>query len=114
MNKVDYFEIGTTNPEEVKRFYSEVFGWRIGPPSSVGYSMVNETEGGIWDTSAIGGAGYAIFYVQVDDVEETVKKAESLGARVLFPVTSNDAITFAHLADADGNRFGVWRPKGES
>jgi predicted enzyme related to lactoylglutathione lyase len=111
MNKVDYFEIGTPNPEVTKHFYSELFGWQIGPSSPADYSMVNETEGGIWDTSAIGAASYAIFYVHVDDVEEIVKKAESLGAQVAVPVTSNNAIEFAHLVDTNGNRFGVWRPK---
>ncbi len=110
-NKVDYFEIGTTDAEGTKKFYSELFGWKVGPPSSADYSMVNETEGGIWDTTRMGGFDYAIFYVHVDDVEETVKKAERLGAKVVVPVTSNDAIDFAHLVDAKGNRFGVWRPK---
>jgi predicted enzyme related to lactoylglutathione lyase len=114
LNKVNYFEIGTTHPAETKRFYSELFGWHIGPPSSANYSMVNETEGGIWDTSEIGGATYAIFYVQVDDVAETITRAEELGAKVVIPLTSNPNIEFAHLVDANGNRFGVWRPKGAS
>lgn len=111
MNKVNYFEIGTTAPDETKRFYSELFGWHIGAPSPANYSMVNESEGGVWDTSAIGGAVYAIFYVQVDDVAAALEKAEQLGATVLLPLTSNPAIEFAHLADTNGNRFGIWKPK---
>lgn len=111
-NDVDYFEIGTSNPETTRAFYSELFGWKIGSPSApANYSMINESQGGLWDTSAIGGADYAIFYVHVDNVHETVKKAEGLGARVAFPITSNDAIEFAHLVDCHGNRFGVWRPR---
>ena len=35
MNKVDYFEIGTTNPEETERFYSDLFGWQIGLRASL-------------------------------------------------------------------------------
>jgi predicted enzyme related to lactoylglutathione lyase len=110
-NKVDYFEIGTPDPDGTKSFYAELFGWTIGAPSPADYCMVNETEGGIWDTSAIGGGSYAIFYVHVDDVDAVVKKAEALGAKVVVPATSNNAIDFAHLVDLHGNRFGVWRPK---
>lgn len=110
-NKVDYFEIGTPDPKATGSFYTELFGWTIGPSSPANYQMVNEYQGGIWDTSQIGGANYAIFYVHVDDVEEAVKRAESLGAKVVLPVTSNPAVEFAHLVDPAGNRFGVWRPK---
>lgn len=109
-NNVDYFEVGTARPDEARRFYGELFGWSFGPPSPTKYRMINESQGGLWDTSEIGGAEYAIFYVHVEDVGETVKKAQSLGAKVLVPVTANPAIEFAHLEDGDGNRFGVWRP----
>ncbi len=111
-NLVNYFEIGTDNPEDAQRFYGDLFGWAFGSSSPANYQMINQSEGGLWDTSAIGGARYAIFYVQVDDVAETVRRAEELGASVLVPVTSNPAIEFAHLVDPEGNRFGVWKPKG--
>jgi predicted enzyme related to lactoylglutathione lyase len=110
-DKVDYFEIGSPDPEASSAFYGELFGWRIGSPSPVGYRMVNETEGGIWDTSAIGGGSWGIFYVHVDDVDAAVEQAKGLGAEVAIPVTSNPNIEFAHLIDPQGNRFGVWRPK---
>jgi uncharacterized protein len=28
------------------------------------------------------------------------------------PLTDNGPLEFAHLQDPQGNRFGVWRPKG--
>jgi predicted enzyme related to lactoylglutathione lyase len=111
-NRVDYFEIGTPDGEAAATFYREMFGWTIGEPSSQAYRMVNTEEGGIWDTSSMGGAKWAIFYVHVDDVEAAVRRATSLGATVVIPVTKGGALEFAHLADPDGNRFGVWRPVG--
>jgi len=111
-NNVDYFEIGTPDPDATSTFYGELFGWEIGPHSDQGYRMVNTSDGGIWNTSTIGGGNWAIFYVHVDNVEETVKKAQALGANIVIPVTSNDSIDFAHLVDIHGNRFGVWHPKG--
>ncbi len=109
---VNYFEIGTPNPEQARRFYSGLFGWSFGEPSPVGYEMVAEGAGGMWDTTSdLGGASWGIFYVGVDDVRATIAQAESLGATVLIPLIDNGDIEFAHLADLEGNRFGVWRPK---
>ena|SRR5579885_63553 len=111
MNKVNYFEIGTTDPEGAKAFYGSLFDWQFGEPSAANYRMINQSEGGLWNTSKIGGQSWAIFYVHVDDVAAAIKKAEELGAKVALPLTDNGAITFAHLIDPHGNRFGVWKPK---
>ena len=111
-NDVNYFEIGSSNPEASRTFYRSLFDWKIDEPSSPGqYSAIGEDRGGLWDTSKIGSANYATFYVQVDDVRGSIEQAEKLGATVLVPYVDNGAIEFGHLADPQGNRFGVWRPK---
>ncbi|MBT8161335.1 MULTISPECIES: VOC family protein [Arthrobacter] len=109
--KVNYFEIGSSDPEAVRGFYGPLFDWSFGESSPAGYQMVDGDKGGLWDTASIGGTSWAIFYVQVDDVNAAIAKAESLGARVALPYVDNGAIEFAHLLDPQGNRFGVWRPK---
>ncbi|MFJ8896091.1 VOC family protein [Leifsonia sp. NPDC102414] len=109
-NDVDYFEIGSLDPEASSAFYSGLFGWQIGPPSSAGYRMVGGDAGGLWDTSAVGGGSWAVFYVHVDDVASAVERAEGLGATVVLPLVDNGSIQFAHLLDPSGNRFAVWRP----
>ena len=109
-NDVDYFEIGSPDPEASSAFYSGLFGWQIGPPSAAGYRMVGGDAGGLWDTSAVGGGSWAVFYVHVDDVAAAVERAEGLGATVVLPLVDNGAIQFAHLLDPSGNRFAVWRP----
>ena len=109
-NRVDYFEIGSPNPEASKAFYSGMFGWQIGAPSEARYSTVDGDAGGLWDTTALGGASWAIFYVHVDDVPAAITRAEELGATVALPLVDNGTIQFAHLIDPTGNRFAVWRP----
>jgi uncharacterized protein len=112
-NRVDYFEIGSADPMASKAFYGGLFGWEIAEePSDQGYRLINKMEGGLWDTSRMGGDTWGIFYVHVDDVEDAVKKAESLGAKIAIPFTSGGGIDFAHLIDPQGNRFGVWKPTG--
>lgn len=111
-NKVDYFEIGSPDPEASKAFYSGLFGWEVGAATSPAqYSMVNVDEGGLWDTSGMGGANWAIFYVHVDDVPAAIDKATALGATVALPLIDNGRIEFAQLLDPFGNRFAIWRPK---
>jgi uncharacterized protein len=109
-NVVNYFEIGTPEPGATSAFYGGLFGWQIG--DSGDYRMIDDDKGGVWDSTAMGGASYAIFYVQVDDVKATITKASELGATVVVPYTDNGPLEFAHLQDPNGNRFGVWRPKG--
>ncbi len=108
---MNYFEIGTPKPQEAQRFYGGLFGWAVGESSPVGYRMVDGGAGGLWDTTNLGGASWAIFYVGVEDVAATIAQAQALGATVLVPLIDNGAIEFAHLADPEGNRFGIWRPK---
>ena len=112
-NKVDYFEIGSPDPESASAFYGGLFGWEIGPPSPAQYRMVDGGSGGLWDTSAMGGASWAIFYVHVDDVAAAFAQAQELGATVALPIIDNGEIEFAHLLDPQGNRFAIWRPKSD-
>jgi len=80
-NNIDYFEIGSPDPDSSKAFYSGLFGWKIGPPSAPAqYSMIDENQGGLWDTTALGGENWAIFYVHVEDVQASLDQAQELGA----------------------------------
>ncbi|SDL28132.1 VOC family protein [Microbacterium azadirachtae] len=110
-NTVNYFEIGTPDPETAKAFYGGLFGWRFGAAGPSGYGMVNETDGGLWDTSGIGSGTWAIFYVEVSDIRASVDAALARGAETVLPLVDNGVILFAHLADPAGNRFGVWQRK---
>lgn len=111
-NTVNYFEIGSPDPATSRTFYGSLFGWQIGPSAPPAqYAMIETDKGGLWDTTGMGGANWAIFYVQVDDVAHAVEQAQQLGASVAVPLVDNGVIEFAHLLDPHGNRFGVWRPK---
>ena len=114
MAQVDYFEIGSPDPAASQAFYGGLFGWSFGEEPGAAYRAINGTEGGLWDTSAMGGQSWAIFYVHVDDVQAVIAEAERLGATVAVPFIDNGAIQFAHLIDPQGNRFAVWRPKSPS
>lgn len=66
-NDMNYFEIGTPDPEASKAFYGALFDWRFGEPSMPArYAMIDENRDGLWDTSHMGAENWAIFYVQVE------------------------------------------------
>ena len=51
------------------------------------------------------------FYVQVDDINAYLKKAESLGGKTVMPRTEiPNAVTMALFSDVDGNTIGLVEP----
>ncbi|MFD2763362.1 VOC family protein [Micromonospora eburnea] len=113
---VNWFEIGSDRPDEVERFYADLFGWtfeeRGGPGAS--YRQTAGGEQGIGGAiRAIGGdsPNYAIFYAEVADVAEACRRAEAADGRILVPLRSAPSgLTYAHLLDPSGNRLGVYTP----
>ena len=59
---VNYFEVGSPDPDAARSFYGSLFDWTFGESSAVGYQMVNGDKGGLWNTTSLGGASWAIFY----------------------------------------------------
>ena len=81
------------------------------PMEGMNYSMVDSpTESGI--NGGIGGQeeqGYQVtFYVQVDDLQAALDKAESLGSKTVMPPTEiPGVVSLAQFSDPDGNIIGL-------
>ncbi|MFE9692717.1 VOC family protein [Micromonospora sp. NPDC005806] len=114
---ITWFEIGSDRPDEVERFYADLFGWTFEEQGAPGASYRQTTAGG---EQGISGAiratngtspNYAIFYAEVADVAATCRRAEAAGGKVLVPLrTTPSGLTFAHLLDPSGNHLGVFTP----
>ena len=109
-NQVSWFEVSGKDGAELQRFYGTLFDWKIDADNPMGYGMVEAGDGGIG--GGIGrsenGGGSVTFYVSVDDPQAYLDKAERLGGRTIVPVTEiPDMVTFAQLADPEGNVVGV-------
>lgn len=118
---VVHFEIIGEKPEKLRSYYRELFGWQfdtsepvaeaISEPMNYGFVETDANGGGI-PGGVAGGAGYdshVIFYVAVDNVEEALRKAESLGGtRRLGPVASpGGKLVVGHFTDPEGHLIGV-------
>ena len=103
-------ELMTTDPEAAKKFYSEIFGWELEKydTAEMEYTVIKvagEEVGGIMSIppQAAGSPPHWGTYVTVDNVDETVKKAESLGATInVAPMDIPDVGRFAVFQDPQG------------
>ncbi len=113
MARVVHFEIMATDGEAAKRFYASLFGWKINSENPMSYGLVEAEEGGIGGGITGGDHNAATFYIAVDDLEGTLRKAESLGGSVIVPVTVvPNMVTFAQFADPFGNVIGLVSNEG--
>ncbi len=113
---VAFFEVTSPEPERAQQFYGELFGWQVAPaPGNDGYALVDSGAGegaiggGIGPSQGPGDAGVKI-YVQVDDLDAYLARAEELGGKPLVPPMDlpGDYGRIAIFADPDGNPVGLW------
>lgn len=111
-NPVVHFEINGADGSALARFYGEMFGWKT--QEVPGYVIVDTNAGsginGGIGTTQDGAPGGVTFYVECPDLQATLDRAGSLGGSTAVPVTEMEMVTFAVLADPEGNRVGIVRP----
>lgn len=117
-NPVVHFEIVGKDSQKLGSFYSELFDWKVNADNPMGYGMVDTgAEGSIGGgiAKAEDGQELVTFYVQVDDPQAYLDKAEKLGGKTIMPVTEiPDMVTFALLADPEGHVVGIVKGEGTS
>jgi hypothetical protein len=108
---VVHFEIGCKDKEAASAFYSEVFGWEI-DADPMGVIDTGSTDGIQGHIAALGHEPHQFthFYVQTDDVAQTLAQVEQLGGKTVVPPVPLPSGTFAWFADPEGNIVGLWKP----
>ena len=109
---VVHFEIGCRDSAKTQEFYKKLFDWKIEPFGPA--AMIAPENGGVGGhITAMGHEPhqYTIFYVDVEDVAATLKKAEALGGKTLVPPVDIPTGTFAWMEDLNGNTVGLWKAK---
>ncbi len=109
---VVHFEIRGKDPKRLAEFYEALFGWNIDTGNPMGIIGIEHGIGGPVD--GVGGhiraaesPGVSIF-VQVVDLDETLRKAEEMGGRaVMQPLDVPGGPTVAQMADPEGNLVGL-------
>jgi predicted enzyme related to lactoylglutathione lyase len=115
-----HFEIPADDLEKLRKFYSELFGWKIekmpGPVEYYGIETVPVNEKGMPKRLGVNGGMMKrqnpehkpVNYIAVESVDECVKKIKALGGRVIVPKMEVPGIGWWALAlDPEGNQFAI-------
>jgi len=115
-----WFEIPADNVERAKKFYGDLFGWKIERfPGTQEYWHID--TGGADDTpdGALKKRKDAeepvINYVNVNSVTDFAAKIEKLGGKICMPKTAVPQMGyFAVCQDTEGNSFGIWQSEANA
>ena len=117
---VVHFEVIGTDPERLRAYYGELFGWEFDTSGGVAesvseagnYGFVQNPDGAGIPGGVGGGANYprsVLFYVGVPDVEAALREAERLGGvRTMGPERApHSPLVVGHFTDPEGHLIGV-------
>jgi predicted enzyme related to lactoylglutathione lyase len=114
-NPTMWFEVAGKDFEGLKSFYSQLFGWKLTDMPEMPYSTVDASNGGIpggIGQAPEGNAGHVTFYVQVDDIEQALAKAESLGGKRSMGPMDIPSGQIALFTDPEGHEIGLMTQMG--
>lgn len=112
-------DLNTPDPERARKFYSELFGWKItddtddNPPS--GYMHIQNGEDFIGGIPPVRPSNprtpaHWLAYFQVTNCDNTAAQAKKLGAKFyLEPMTMENVGRFAIIADPQGATFAIFQ-----
>jgi hypothetical protein len=122
---VVHFEIIGKDPDKLRSYFGELFGWQfdtsspvaeaVSEPENYGFVDRVPTPGGASIPGGVGGGaaypGHVVFYVGVPDVEAALAEAERLGGkRRMGPERAPTGLVVGHFTDPEGNLIGLAGP----
>ena len=111
-HKIVHIEIPAENSAKAAEFYKELFGWQVTVDERFNYSM--------WEPGVAPGGGFSplgdsvkpgdvLIFVDSDDIEADLKRAEILGATTVRAKTEIPGIGwFGIFKDPTGNQIALY------
>jgi predicted enzyme related to lactoylglutathione lyase len=113
--QVVHWEIAAKDAKKAQEFYGKLFEWTIDANNPMNYGLVRSgggqggIDGGIFAVQN-GQPSYVTFYVEVDDLQSYLAKAESLGGKtVIPPMPVPNVGSIAMFSDPEGNFIGLFK-----
>ena len=108
---VIHAEIRSQDPDATRQFFADLFGWKVASEGAFpGYTFIDTgVEGGTYVAISPrqGPDDEVLFFVGVQDVAATLKRAEELGGTIIQPEQKVPGTSFGVFADAHGHKVGV-------
>ncbi|QYR23509.1 hypothetical protein KZ483_11685 [Paenibacillus sp. sptzw28] len=115
MGRMVSFELSSQNPDLAAKFYSSVFGWKVGEPNWGYHPVITGTESaGIDGGISVGPTDFphgTRITIEVDDIDAAIENAKQNGANVLRPKMDFAEFYLAYMIDPVGIGFGLIQPK---
>jgi predicted enzyme related to lactoylglutathione lyase len=109
--KIVHVEIIGRDGKKLQDFYSRLFDWQVDTNNPMDYGMVSVDDAGIGCGISGGQPGEPnrlTFYVEVEDLGEYLKKAESLGGKTIMePSDVPGGPRLAMFTDPEGHIVGL-------
>lgn len=109
--KVVHFEVIGKDGKKLQAFYGDLFDWKVDADNPLNYGQVAAADSGLGGgiaTSRPGESPRVTIYVEVEDLAEYLKKAESLGGKtVLEPIDVPGGPRLAMFTDPEGHVVGM-------
>lgn len=116
MATIVHFDVPAENINRAKKFYEELFGWKIEPvPGPMEYyEITTKDENG--KEGVAGGMGKRgqpdqkiVNYIGVKSIDKYIEKAKSLGGKIIMPKTTIPGFGYlTTFIDTEGNTIGLW------
>ncbi len=113
--EINHIELSSKDLTETKKFYSRLFGWKFDMFGD-GYAMFKPSKkgvGGGFQLSKKVTPGTTTFYVSVQNIPDTQKKAVTLGGKIgkRKKAIGGGMGYWGTIKDPHGNVIGVWAQK---
>jgi uncharacterized protein len=118
-----HFEIPANDVEKLKKFYSDLFSWKIEKLGGMEYYSITtvpmDEKGNLLRPGVNGGLykreqpmQQPVNYIYVESVDEYAKKVTALGGKIVVPKMEVTGMGWFALAqDPEGNTFGIFEVK---
>ena len=108
-----HVEISALDREAAGKFYSDLFGWNIQQVPEMNYATfdygVEGVGGGLNPVREDNPAGTVVVYVETDDIDASLVKAEKLGGKIVTQKTEIPGMGwFGMFTDPTGNLIGFF------
>lgn len=112
MNGICHVEIPATDFEKMNKFYGDLFGWETQVIPEMDYATFKPPDGigGGFSKQLKTADSGVLFYIEVEDIEATLKNIEGAGGKIVMPKTliSPEIGYSAVFTDVAGNSIALW------
>ena len=122
-----HFEIPADNVEELSKFYSKLFDWKIihSPVEGMDYWVIQTVptdNKGMLQRPGVNGGMFPkqpdqkelnpVNYIIIENMDQYIEKVTKLGGKILMPKQQVPTVGYIALAtDPEGNQFALLQPE---